>query len=92
MNMQWTLEWDPAAQRELRKLAPQARRRILDFLNDRVLQLDNPRQIGQPLTGTALGTYWKYRIGDYRAVVDIKDKVLRILIIRIGHRRDVYKN
>jgi len=91
MNTQWTLEWDPAAQRELKKLDRQARRRILDFLDERVLQLDNPRQIGQPLTGPALGNYWKYRIGNYRAVVNIEDRVLRILVIRIGHRRDVYK-
>jgi len=89
--MHWTLEWDPSAQRELKKLAPQARRRILDFLNDRVLPLDNPRHLGQSLTGPVLGSYWKYRIGNYRTVVNIEDRVLRILVIRVGHRRDVYK-
>jgi len=89
--MQWTLEWDPSARRELKKLGPQARRRILDFFNNRLLVLENPRHLGEPLTGSALGEYWKYRIGDYRVIANLEDRILRIMVVRIGHRREVYK-
>jgi len=89
--MAWKVELDPAAVRELRKIDQQQARRILTFLHERVALLDDPRSIGQALKGSRLGGYWKYRVGDYRVISSIEDDALRILVVRIGNRRDVYR-
>ncbi|MBX4907866.1 MULTISPECIES: type II toxin-antitoxin system RelE/ParE family toxin [Rhizobium] len=89
--MAWRIEFDRAAERELEKLGHEAARRILRFLNDRVAKLDDPRSIGEALKGSELGDFWKYRIGDYRVIASIDDGTVRILIVRIGNRRDVYR-
>jgi mRNA interferase RelE/StbE len=89
--MAWRVELDPAAERELNKLDPQMARRILSFLHGRVAVLDDPRSIGEALKGSRLGEFWKYRVGDYRVTASIEDGALRILVVRIGHRRDVYR-
>ncbi len=89
--MAWRVELDPAAVRELDKLDRQSARRILAFLHGRVAQLDDPRSIGEAPKGAKLGAFWKYRVGDYRIIASIEDAVLRILVVRIGNRRDVDK-
>ncbi|MFO7639696.1 MAG: type II toxin-antitoxin system RelE/ParE family toxin [Candidatus Competibacteraceae bacterium] len=89
--MAWTVELDPAAERELDKLDPQTARRILRFLQGRVAVLDDPRVIGEALQGARLGEFWKYRVGDYRIIAHIEDRALRILVVRIGHRRQIYR-
>jgi mRNA interferase RelE/StbE len=87
----WTIEFDPAAIKELRKLDPQTARRIISFLRERVATLDDPRSIGQALSGEKLGDFWKYRVGDWRIITKIEDKKLVILVLRVGNRRDIYK-
>lgn len=89
--MAWTIEIDKAAERELGKLDKQAARRILAFLHERVANLEDPRSIGEALKGSKLGEFWKYRVGDYRIISDIEDRILRIYIVRIGNRREVYR-
>jgi mRNA interferase RelE/StbE len=89
--MAWKVELDPAAERELDKIDQQIARRILAFLHGRVAQLDDPRSIGEALKGSKLGAFWKYRVGDYRIVASIEDGALRILVVRIGNRKDVYR-
>ena len=89
--MVWKIELDPAVDRELSKVDPQIARRILTFLHRRVAQLDNPRSIGEALRGSKLGDFWKYRVGDWRIIASIEDGALRILVIRIGNRKDVYR-
>jgi len=89
--MVWKIEIDPAVDRELSKIDPQIARRILTFLHGRVAQLDNPRSIGEALKGSKLGDFWKYRVGDWRIIACIEDRVLRILVTRIGNRKDVYR-
>jgi mRNA interferase RelE/StbE len=86
-----TIEFSPVAQKELKKLVPQTAKRILKFLNDRIAPLDNPRLIGEALTGSALGSYWKYRVGDWRIIAEIQDQALRIIVVRIGNRREVFR-
>ena len=88
--MVWRIELSTLAQRNLRSLDPQIVERLLRFLHDRVAKLDDPRVIGQALKGSALGEFWKYRVGDYRIISRIEDGALRVLVIRIGHRKDVY--
>lgn len=86
--MAWRIEIDPAAERELRNLDPQITRRILRFLNERIAHLDNPRNIGEALKGSRLGEFWKYRIGDYRIISRIEGSTVRILVVKIGNRRE----
>jgi len=89
--MAWKVELDSAAARDLKKLDPQIARRIVQFLNDRLAVLDDPRSIGEALKGSKLGTFWKYRVGDYRIISSIEDGALRILVVRVGNRREVYR-
>jgi mRNA interferase RelE/StbE len=89
--MAWKIDFDPAAVRDLDSLDPQIARRILAFLHERVAQLDDPRSIGDALTGAQLGEFWRYRVGSWRVIVSIEDQALRILVVRIGSRGNVYR-
>ncbi len=89
--MAWKIEFAPEAVRELNKLDGQVSRRILRFLRDRVANLDNPRSIGSALQGAQLGEFWKYRVGDYRVICRIDDEKVLILVLRVGHRKEVYR-
>ena len=89
--MAWTVEFDAAAAKELRKLDAQVARRIVAFLRERLAPLDNPRSIGEALHGDTLGEFWKYRLGDYRIVARIVDRRVVIVVVRMGHRKDVYR-
>ena len=88
--MAWSIELLPSANRSIRKLDPQHANRILRFLFDRLPRLEDPRSIGAPLQGQ-LREYWKYRVGDYRVVCAIQDDRLLVLVVKIGHRREVYE-
>jgi len=89
--MAWKVEIEAAAERELDKLDPQNAKRILLFLYSRVATLDNPRSIGDALKGSMLGEFWKYRVGDFRIIASIEDGALRILVVKVGNRREVYR-
>ena len=89
--MAWKVELSPEAEEDLAKLNRQVARRILAFLCDRLAKLENPRSIGEALKGPKLGKFWKYRVGDYRIIASIEDGAVRILVVRIGNRRNVYK-
>jgi len=88
--MAWKIEFDPAALKELSKLDKPVEQRILKFLRERVAKLDDPRRIGASLQGTLSGL-WKYRVGDYRLICSLEHNRLVVLVLRIGHRREVYK-
>jgi mRNA interferase RelE/StbE len=88
--MAWAIEFDTAAQRELNKLDPTTSRRILKFLLERVAKLEDPCQIGERLQGK-LHHLWKYRVGDYRVLCSFKQEILVVLVLEIGHRREIYK-
>ena len=88
--MAWKVELSEETGRQLDKLDPQIARRILKFLHERVARLENPRSIGEALRGSKLGEFWKYRVGDYRLICSIEDKRILILVLRVGHRREVY--
>lgn len=89
--MKWIIEFDPSAVKELDKLDPQQAKRILRFLFDRVANLDDPRSIGEALKGSRFNTLWKYRVGDYRIITSIEDNIARILVVKIGDRKEVYR-
>lgn len=87
----WSIRFDRAAERELDKLDPPQARRVLKFLHERLAKLDDPRTLGEALHGERFGTYSKYRVGDYRIIAQIEDATIVILVLRIGHRREVYR-
>ena len=89
--MAWRIELSGLAQRNLAALDRQDAKRITKFLFERVASLEDPRLIGQRLKGSKLGDYWKYRVGDYRVIASIEESILRVLIVRVGHRREVYR-
>jgi mRNA interferase RelE/StbE len=89
--MAWKVELSATAGRELAGLDPQHRKRILRFLSDRVAKLDDPRTIGKPLQGSLLEEFWRYRVGDYRLICKIEDTRLLVLVLRIGHRKEIYR-
>ncbi|MBK6728640.1 MAG: type II toxin-antitoxin system RelE/ParE family toxin [Xanthomonadales bacterium] len=89
--MAWRVEFHPKARKELQKLDPVVAKRILVFLHGRVAVAENPRSLGQALHGSNLGEFWKYRVGDFRIVCCIEDAMLRVLVVRVGNRGDVYR-
>jgi len=89
--MAWKIEFSAEADRELSKLDGLVIKRILKFLQERVAKLDNPRSIGNALQGPRFGEFWKYRVGDYRLICKIEDARVVVLVLRIGHRSDVYR-
>lgn len=89
MILAWTIEYTHTARTQLRKLDKPTARRILDYMDQRIAVLDDPRSTGKALTGT-LGGLWRYRVGDCRVICDIQDGTLRVLVVRLGNRREVY--
>jgi mRNA interferase RelE/StbE len=87
----WRIEFAAAAARDLARWDRQVARRILTFLEHRVAASEEPRQVGAALRGGHLGGLWKYRIGDYRVIASLDDGVMLILVVSIGHRREVYR-
>ena len=88
--MAWRVEVADTAERQLRKLDPQARRRIVDWLDERIEGCKNPRHFGEALKGGRAGL-WRYRVGDYRIICDIRDEVLVVLALAVGLRREIYR-
>ena len=93
--MAWKIEFDAGALKDLHALDQQVARRITRFLRERLAQMDDPRGLGAPLrsptSGPGSGPLWRYRVGDWRIVVRIEDDVLRVLVLRVAHRREVYR-
>ena len=89
--MAWQIEFDPDALKELKKLDRTVQVRLVAFLRDRLAPLQDPRSIGEALSGARLGHYWKYRVGEWRLVCDIQDQRIVVRVLRIGNRREVYR-
>ena len=87
--MVWTINYSDRALKSLRKMDKQNARRIVDFMDLCIAVAADPRQSGKPLKGE-LGEFWRYRVGDYRILCEIRDDELVILAATIGHRREVY--
>jgi mRNA interferase RelE/StbE len=89
--MAWKIEVSPDVDRALKKLDAQHAKRILKFLHERVTKLGDPRSVGKALQGPRFGEFWKYRVGDYRLICKIEDDRLIVLVLRVGHRREIYR-
>jgi len=86
----WIIEYTDTAKKQLKKLDKQTAKRILDYMDERIIESKNPRSAGKVLTGS-LGGLWRYRVGDCRIICEIQDNALRVLVVKIGHRREVYR-
>jgi mRNA interferase RelE/StbE len=87
----WQIEFDPGALKDLRKIDKPIQVRLLGFLRSRLSTLDDPRSIGEALSGQRLGSYWKYCVGDWRIICDIQDQRIVVRVLRIGNRREIFR-
>jgi mRNA interferase RelE/StbE len=90
--MAWKIEFTKKADKALERMDGVARKRIVQFLQHRIATASNPRSLGESLAGNELGNYWKYRVGDHRIICSIQDEKITVQVIKIGNRRDVYKD
>lgn len=87
--MVWRIEFDPGALADLQRLDREVQRRILRYLRERIATAQDPKQFGKPLRGELHGL-WRYRLGDYRIVCQVREQVLVVLVVRIAHRSRAY--
>ena len=88
--MVWSVEYLRKAERDLSQIDHAWQRRIVDYLDDQVATLADPRLKGKALGGEMSGL-WRFRVGDYRIVCEIVDSVKLIRVVKIGHRKLVYR-
>lgn len=84
----WTINFTKKSQKELQKLDRPIQTQIVAEL-DRILLLNNPRGVGKSLTGELSGL-WRYRVGDYRVIAELEDRIFTVIVVRIGHRKQIY--
>jgi mRNA interferase RelE/StbE len=77
------------AAKQLKKLDQQAAKKIISYLRERVAKANDPTSMGKMLTGNK-ANMWRYRVGDYRIICDLKDTELTVLVLRLGHRKNIY--
>ena len=87
--MIWKIEFDSDVEKDLRKLGAVACKRIFKYLRENIASSHVQKSHGKPLSGNLSGL-WRYRVGDYRIISKIEEDVFTILIIKVGHRKDIY--
>jgi mRNA interferase RelE/StbE len=87
----WIIKYTESSSKQLKKLDKQTALRVLDYMDERVAVLDDPRSLGKNLKGPKIGEYWRYRVGDIRVICNIVDGQMMVLVIEIGNRREVYR-
>jgi len=87
--MRWAYSFDERALHELQKLDRQAQKDIIAYLDKRIATKEDPRRFGKPLKANLTGL-WRYRVRDYRILCQIKDRMLLVLVVSVGHRKNVY--
>jgi len=86
----WVYRFDERALRELKKLDHQAQKDILAYLDERIAGRADPRRFGKGLRADLAGL-WRYRVGAYRILCQIKDRELIVLVVSVGHRKNIYE-
>lgn len=90
MSLVYKIILSDEAKRSLRKLDKSIVAKLLIKFESDLRKLADPRQTGKALKGE-LGSLWRYRVGDYRIICDIQDKILTIIVVRVGHRKNIYE-
>ena len=88
--MVYKLEFSKRFDRQFSKLDKSTQRYIFNWLINHLDNVENPRYSGKSLTGNKQGL-WRYRIGNYRVIVDISDTNCVIIAVEVGHRKFIYK-
>ena len=89
--MVWIIKYTESSSKQLKKLDKQTALRVLDYKDERVAVLADPRSLGKNLKGPKVGEYWRYRVGDIRVICNIVDGQMTVLVIEVGNRREVYR-
>jgi mRNA interferase RelE/StbE len=87
--VRWAYSLDERALHELQKLDRQAQKGIVAYLDERIATKEDPRRFGKPLRAQLAGL-WRYRVGDYRILCQIREGALLVLVVSVGHRKNVY--
>lgn len=87
--MSWVYRFDARALKDLKNLGRPAQRAILEYMDERVAGRSDPRRFGKGLKADLAGL-WRYRVGDYRILCQVRDRELLVLVVAVGHRKDVY--
>ncbi len=87
--MSWDYKVDPKALKQLGKLGKEPAKRIFKFLDSRITGCDGPTKFGKPLKADLSGL-WRYRVDGYGVICKLEDSELIVLVVKIGHRRDIY--
>ena len=88
--MIWKVDFDPQAEKELDRIDHQHAKRILRFLHERIATESDPKKFGKSLGGDKHGL-WRYRVGTYRIICQIQTETIAVLVLRVGHRKDIYQ-
>ena len=88
--MDYKVAYERKAIKQLAKIEKGQQNILLAWIKKNLVETNNPRKHGKLLTGPLKG-YWRYRVGNYRILADIKDSEVTIIVINIGHRKDIYK-
>ncbi len=86
--MVWTIKFEKFAAKQLKKLDKPISKKIIHYLKERVTT--DPRSVGSALLGNKAGL-WRYRVDNYRIICKIEDKQVIVTVVRIGHRKNVYR-
>lgn len=87
--MKYRVEYTKTAVKQLKKMDRTIATFILSFVEEKLVDCENPRLYGKALQGN-LNDKWRYRVGDYRIVAKIEDEIVVITIVEVGHRREIY--
>lgn len=90
MSSAWRIEFTPKALKQLGKLDRTMATRIVATIERDLAAHDHPRDFGEAMIGNWTG-YWRYRVGNYRAICKIEDAVVTVFVIEVGHRSRVYR-
>jgi mRNA interferase RelE/StbE len=85
----WTIEWQLSALKAFKKLDKTVQRRIMMFVDETLVNIENPHSTGKAMVGSYKGL-WRYRVGDYRLICQIQESKFTILVVSVGHRRNIY--
>lgn len=78
------------AKKDLKKMDRHTAALILGWIRKNLENCEDPRRHGKPLTANHSGE-WRYRVGDYRILAEIQDQTVTILVLTVGHRREIYE-
>ena len=86
--MAWTIEYDPLALKDLKKVDRTIQREIFDYMDERAATAKDPRDLGKPLRDSKFGL-WRYRVRDYRIICELRENRLVVLVVTIGRRSTI---